>query len=233
MAWDSSKDGTKILTIGEMNAAKSYNIFPNITSSSADWNRCPTKSELISTSVISGGYTYTVTISNNSSFSSNQLVPNSVLSPKASSNSWNMYVNVTFYIADYEILRRDVVDSGMWTCIEGNPNITSDTIWQTNCDITIDIYTSTGSLYRSTDTIGVVTGEILYRAQSMTGVNGGTNGAFYISGIPSSTRITNIEVTVSNMFEGYASQTCNCSSSTNGTTVNVDMGYIGYSPKIK
>ena len=65
MAWDSSKDGTKILTIGEMNAAKSYNIFPNITSSSADWNRCPTEDELSRTSVVYNGTTYRVRVDSN------------------------------------------------------------------------------------------------------------------------------------------------------------------------
>lgn len=230
MAWDSSKDGTKILTIGEMNAAKSYNIFPNITSSSADWNRCPTEDELSRTSVVYNGTTYRVSVGSKD-YDKYQLVPNSVLSPKGSSNSWSMYVNVFFYIADYEILRRDVVDSGMWTCIEGSPNMTSDTVWETRCDIHIEVYTSSGSLYRTMDSIGVVTGQILYGYQSMTGVHGGTNGSFYISGIPSSTKITRVVATVSNMFDGAISQTCNCSSSTNGTTVNVDMGYIGYSPK--
>lgn len=232
MAWDSSKDGTKILTIGEMNAAKPYNIFPNITSSSADWNRCPTEYELSRTSVVYNGTTYRVSV-NSKEYDKYQLVPNSGLTPKGSSNSWSMYVDVSFTVDDNQIRRMDVVDNPDWTCIEGSSNGFSDAIWQTNCDIHIDIYTSTGSLYKSEDVIGVVTGEILYGYQTMTGVNGRTNGAFYISGIPNTTRITNIEVTVSNMFEGFKSQTCNCSSSTNGTTVHVNMGDIGYSPKIK
>lgn len=226
MTWDSSKAANKILTIGEMNQSKSYNIFPNVTSSSADWNRCPTEDELSRTSVVYNGYTYKVQI-DSKDYDKYQLVPNSVLTPKATSNSWSLYVSAYFTIQDYTILAQDVRNNPDWTCIEGSPNGSSDAIWQTLCDIQFDIYTSTGAIYRTETTIATVQGDLLYRYSSLTGVNG-TGSTILISGIPTSTRITNIEVQVSNGFEGYKSQSCNYSSSTNGASLNIDMGQITY-----
>ena len=94
MAWSSSYDGSRILSINQMNSAKSgYNIF----SYSSD--KCPTKSELLATSVTTGGYTYRVTISG--SYADNQLVPNSALNVSSTANNYTVNLDIYFNMDDY------------------------------------------------------------------------------------------------------------------------------------
>ena len=94
MAWSSSYDGSRILSINQMNSAKSgYNIF----SYSSD--KCPTKSELLATSVTTGGYTYRVTISG--SYADNQLVPNSALNVSSTANNYTVNLDIYFSMDDY------------------------------------------------------------------------------------------------------------------------------------
>lgn len=92
MAWSSNYDGSRILSINQMNSAKSeYNIF----SYSSD--KCPTKSELLATSVTTGGYRVTIS----GSYADNQLVPNSALNVRSTANNYTVNLDIYFSMDDY------------------------------------------------------------------------------------------------------------------------------------
>ena len=111
MAWSSSYDGSRILSINQMNSAKSgYNIF----SYSSD--KCPTKSELLATSVTTGGYTYRVTISG--SYADNQLVPNSALGVNAIADTYTVHLTIYFRMDDYASGTSDQIHN-KWTYSSG------------------------------------------------------------------------------------------------------------------
>lgn len=146
MAWSTSYDNSKILTIDEMNAAKSYNIF------SSSSTKCPTKSEIQAASVVYGGNTYTVTISSASSFASNQLVPNTYLSPKATSNGYTITVNCTVNFTNPPTIN----------FAERNWNSWEDG-YSSNCDSQIVINTGTNGSgsYTSSEQIANIYGEVV------------------------------------------------------------------------
>ena len=184
MAWSSSYDGNRILSINQMNSAKSgYNIF-NYSS-----DKCPTKSELLATSVTTGGYTYRVTISG--SYADNQLVPNSALNVSSTSNSYTLYVNIHMTLPNGCISYWDAQDQ--WDNYQDG-----DTVYFSSaCDATIYLYDINGNLYTYQDDIVQFEGYSLVGGMSsvdyyVQGISG-YSGDRYFS-IPGSTKIGEVYV---------------------------------------
>lgn len=185
MAWSSNYDGSKILTINEMNSAKSgYNIF----SSSSD--RCPTKSELLATSVKAGNYTYTVTISNAGSFANDQLVPNTNLDVKSTLNSYQISIACTYIATNAPTAE---YAKAYWNS-DG-----SSYSWA--CDAQVSICTGTGgaTVYNSEDLVAEFSGNIVSGYPYLQNVRG-TIGTYFT--VPASTVIKSVKVTFRNGASG-------------------------------
>lgn len=189
MAWSTSYDNSKILTIDEMNAAKSYNIF------SSSSTKCPTKSEIQAASVVYAGSTYTVTISNASSFAANQLVPNTNLSPSATLNGYTINVQCSVYFTNpptYDFAKNnwDTGGSGIYTLA---------------CDsqVTINTGTSGSGSYEAQDIIAEIYGETVAGGDTDTRLENCYANITAAFSVPSNVTIRSITVELFNGADAY------------------------------